>query len=162
MPRERTLARRERGELEQIEPWNTFRDMERMMREFFTSPLPLLRPYMRGLETGFEPLVDLKETEKEYVLSATIPGLDKDDIEIDVTEDTITLSGERKVEEEHPGERYHVRQQGYGAFRVTYTLPSEVKSPDVKATYKHGILEVVLPKAEVREAHKVKVDVEGK
>lgn len=160
MPREKTLARRERGELEQYEPWNTFQEMERMFRDFFTSPFPVLRRpgWLRELRTEYIPEVDARETEKEYILSAALPGLEKDDIDIDVTKDHITLTGERKTEEERPGESYHLRQQTYGQFKVSYHLPVEVKPDEVKATYKNGILEVSMPKAEVTEAHKVKVE----
>jgi len=162
MARQKTLARRERPEIEEFEPWNTFREMERMFRDFFTSPFPLLRS-RRWLmpEAGYEivPDVDLRETEKELILSASLPGLEKDDIDINVTSDRITISGERKAEEEKPGETYHVRQQSYGAFKICYGLPAEVKPDDVKATYHSGILEVHMPKAEVTEEHKVKVEV---
>lgn len=159
MAREKSLLRRETGDIGQIEPWNTFRDMERMMRNFFTSPFPVLRSplLMRELETEFIPDVDLRETDKEFILSATIPGMSKDDIDINVTDDGITLTGERKTEEEKPGERYHLRQQSYGKFSVSYALPSDVKTDEVKATYRDGVLEVVLPKAEVKEAHKVNI-----
>ena len=164
MAREKSLTRRETGDIGQIEPWNTFRDMERMMRNFFTSPLPVIRSplWMRELEAEFAPDVDLRETDKEFVLSATVPGMSKDDIDISVTGDGITLSGERKTEEERPGERYHLRQQSYGKFSVTYALPSDVKTDKVKATYKDGVLEVVLPKAEVKEAHKVNIEEKSK
>jgi HSP20 family protein len=162
MAREKTLARRERTDLEQYEPWNTFQEMERMFRDFFTSPFPLLRA-RRWLmpEAGAEimPDVDLRETEKELILSASVPGLAKDDIDINVTTDRITISGERKAEEEKPGEQYHVRQQSYGCFKASYALPTEVKPDHVKATYHNGILEVQMPKAEVTEEHKVKVEV---
>lgn len=161
MAREKTLARRERGELEQIEPWNTFREMERMFRDFFTSPIPMVRPprwWMTEMREEIIPEVDLKETEKEFVLTAAIPGLQKDDIDIDVTTDRITVSGERKTEEEKPGVRYHLRQQSYGSFRTSYALPTDVKAEEVKATYKNGVLEVVMPKAEISEPHKVNIE----
>lgn len=163
MAREKSLARKEQGELQRIEPWNTFDEMERMIRNFFTSPFPLMRPprmWLPELKGEFVPDVNLKETDQNFVFSATIPGMSKDDIDIDVTKDSVTISGERKSEEEKPGERYHLRQQSYGSFRVSYALPADVKSEDVKAVYKNGILEVILPKAEVTEAHKVKVEVQ--
>lgn len=163
MAREKTLARREGvQQLEPFEPWNTFKEMERMFRDFFTSPFPVLgRRMMMMPEMQYEvmPEVDLRETDKELVLSASIPGLEKDDIDINVTDDRITISGERKTEEEHPGERYHVRQQSYGEFRVSYALPATVKPDEVKATYKSGVLEVTMPKTEVAEEHKVKIEV---
>lgn len=157
MAREKTLARREPTELETFEPWNTFREMERMFRGFFG--VPIMRPARWLREIGeLAPDVDLKETDKELVLSATIPGMTKDEIDIDVTTDTVTVSGERKTEEEKPGERYHVRQQSYGSFHVSYSLPADVKPDEVKASYKHGVLEVIMPKAEEMAKHKVKVE----
>lgn len=160
MAREKGLAKTERGELQRWDPWDTFEEMERMFRDFFTSPFPLLRSRMamRPRLMEYLPDVDLKETENEIVLSASVPGLGKDDIDIDVTSDHITISGERKSEEDKPGERFHVRQQSYGSFRLSYPLPAEIKPDDVKAHYKNGVLEVVMPKSEVREAHKVKVE----
>ncbi len=161
MAREKTLARRERSEIENLEPWNTFREMERMFRDFFTSPFPMLRPprwWLSGAPSQFVPDVDLRETDKELIFSVTVPGVEKDDIDIDVTNDRITVSGERKTEEEKPGERYHMRQQSYGTFSVSYALPCDVKPDQTKANYKNGILEVILPKAEVAQTHKVKVE----
>ena len=161
MTRDKTLARREQGGIEQYEPWNTFRDMERMMRNLFTSPLSGMRlpgAWQGDFRLAFTPEVDLRETDKEYILSATVPGLSKDDVDINVTKDGITISGERKTEEEKPGERFHFRQQSYGSFDVSYTLPSDVKPDEVKAIYKNGVLEVIMPKAEVLEAHKVHIE----
>ena len=163
MAREKTLAKKERGELELLEPWDTFRDMEQMMRNFFMTPLPVIgqpRRWMRGLASEYTPEVDLRETDKEFILSATVPGLTKDDLDIDVRKDSITISGERKLEEDRPGEQFHVRQQTYGLFRLSYALPSDVKPEEVKAVYKHGILEVTMPKSEVTEAHKVRIEAE--
>jgi HSP20 family protein len=161
MAREKTLARKEHQEAPLVEPWDTFGDMERMFREFFASPLPWLRPprWMREISHEFAPEVDLKETEKEYILSATIPGIDKEGLDIDVMPDRITIAGERKHEEEKPENRYHVRQQTYGSFRVSYALPTEVKPKEVKAHYKNGVLEVEMPKAvEAEVTHKVPIE----
>lgn len=160
MAREKTLARRERTDLEQLEPWNTFRDMERMFRDFFVSPMLRRNWLVPELRRELEPEVDLRETEKDFILSAAIPGMSKEDIDINVTDDRITISGERKTEEEKPDERIHVRQQSYGRFEISYVLPAEVKPSQVQATYKNGVLEVHLPKAEVIEPHKVEVKVE--
>ncbi len=162
MAREKTLAKREQTELESWDPYDSFREMERMFRDFLVSPFYLMRRgfRMRPIITEYTPEVDLRETESELVLSATVPGLEKDDIDIDVQTDRITVSGERKIEEEKPGESYHIRHQGYGSFSISYMLPVEVKPDEVKATYKNGVLDVIMPKAEVKEAHKVKVESE--
>jgi len=164
MSREKMLAKPERTEMERYEPWNTLRDMERMFREFIGSPLPIGRPprwWPMEFRQHMTPEIDLRETDKDLILSATVPGLGKDDFNIDVTKDTIEITGERKIEEERPGEKFHVRQQSYGTFCVSYALPVDVRPDEVKATYRNGILEVIMPKAEVTEAHKVEVDVES-
>ena len=159
MSRERQLAKTPEREVDIIEPWNTFRDMERMFRDFFNAPMTNWRnTRMWPGETFTTPAVDIKENDKELVLSATVPGINKDDIDIDVTEDSITINGERKSIEEKPGETYHIRQQSYGSFKVSYSLPAQVKPGEVAATYKDGILEITMPKAEVTQAHKVKVE----
>ena len=162
MAQQRSITRTEPGAIQQIEPWNTFREMERMFRDFFLSPFPMVRT--PGLLTmarqEIMPEIDLRETDNEIIFSATVPGLTKDDIDINVTSDSISITGERKQAKEHPGERFHVRQQCYGSFQVSYSLPAHVKPDEVKATYKHGILDVVMPKAEVKQAHKVNVESE--
>lgn len=162
MARERSITKTEPQQAQQIEQWNTFRDMERMFRDFFLSPFPLMRTPRLLSVPGQEilPEVDLKETDQELILSATVPGLTKDEINIDVTNDSISISGERKTEEEQPGERYHFRQQSYGQFQVRYSLPADVKPEEVKASYKNGVLEVHMPKSEVKQATKVDVQTE--
>lgn len=160
MAQQKSIARTEPSPVQQIEPWNTFRDMERMFRDFFLSPFPMLRtPSLLAMaRQEILPEIDLRETDEEIIFSATVPGLSKDDIDIDVTSDSITISGERKQAEEKPGERFHVCQQSYGSFQCSYSLPAQVKPDKVKATYKNGVLEVVMPKAEVKQAHKVSVE----
>lgn len=163
MAHEKTLARKERLDLEPFESWDTFRAMERMFRDFLTSPPSLLRPrswLMPEMRHELIPEVDLRETEQELILTASVPGIGKDDIDINLTTDRITVSGERKSEEEKPGETYHLRQQTYGSFSLSYALPVEVRPEEVKAAYKDGVLSVHMPKAEVTEEHKVKVEVE--
>ncbi len=98
MAREKQLATQAQRPLATLEPWDTFREMDRMFRDFFTAPLPWWRGqrWLSDLRTEFSPEVDLRETEKELVLSTTIPGVNKDDIDINVTSDRITISGERK------------------------------------------------------------------
>lgn len=160
MAREKGLVKQEPRETRVVEPWDTFREMERMMRDFFYSTMSLLRPtrsWLSDVSGEFVPDVDLRETDQEFVLTATVPGMEKEDIDIDVTNDSITISGERKSEEEKPGERYHLREQSYGSFRVRYSLPADVRPDDVKAHYKNGILKVELPKAEAKESKKIKV-----
>ena len=160
MIREKSIAKPVDRELGVREPWNSFRDMERMFRDFFVSPMPaFMAPRLWDTEmTAMVPEVDLSETEKEIVLSASLPGITKEDIDIDVTSDSISVSGTRKSAEERPGEKIHFRRQHFGTFRFSYSLPSEIRPSEVAATYKDGVLEITMPKAEVTQAVKVKVE----
>ena len=160
MIREKILAKPENREIATLEPWNSFRDMERMFRNFFMSPVStwLEPPVWSAGTLSITPEVDLKETEKQFVLSASLPGINKDDIDIDVTADSISIVGTRGPIEEKPGEKLHVRGQHYGTFSFCYSLPMEIKPTEVSATYKDGILEIAMPKAEVTQAIKVKVE----
>lgn len=160
MAREKTSALKERPKTQPIEPWNSFLDMDRMFRDLFVSPSLGRGLLIPELTNELKPAVDLRETEKEFILSAAMPGLSKEDIDINVTADQITLSGERLAEEDKTDEKVHLRQQTYGAFNACYTLPAEVMPDDVSATYKKGILEVHLPKAKAAGPHKVEVKAE--
>jgi len=160
MIREKSLSKPIDRELGVVEPWNSFRDMERMFRDFFVSPMStLMAPGRWETEiSAMAPEVDLCETEKEIVLSAALPGINIVDIDIDVTKDSISVSGVRRPTEEKPGEKIHIRRQHFGTFRFSYALPTEIKPGEVAATYKDGILEIAMPKAEVTQAVKVKVE----
>jgi HSP20 family protein len=154
MTREKLVTRTPERQMEGYDPWTGFRDVERMLRDWVRPrwSTPPLASYTEG-----RPPVDLRETEKELILSAQMPGMTKDDIDIDVTYDSVSICGERKTEEEKPGEKYHFRELTYGSFCASYSLPVGVKPDKVAASYKDGILEVTMPKAEVTHAQKVKV-----
>lgn len=160
MMRDRKLAKPENREISAMEPWNSFRDMERMFRNFFVSPFGgWMEPALWNTEGAISsPEVELKETEDHVVLSAALPGINKDDIDIDVTADSISVSGTRQSVEEKPGETVHIRRQQYGSYQFRYRLPAEIKPNDVTATYKDGILEITMPKAEVTQSTKVKIE----
>ena len=159
MIREKSIVKPDVSEKRSLETWDSFRDMERMFRDFFMAPFNMMRTpgWVSERLSEFIPDVDMRESEKEIIISASLPGMEKDNINVDVTKDSITISGERKHEEERPNERYHVRQQSRGTFNISMSLPAEVNSDEAKATYKKGILEITMPKMEVTEAHKIPI-----
>jgi HSP20 family protein len=105
------------------------------------------------------PALDVYETDDEVVLKAETPGLSKDQIEVTLTDSTLTVSGEKKKEAEVKEPNYYRSERSFGSFSRTVHLPAEVKSAEAKATFKDGVLEVRLPKTEAarRKAVKVKV-----
>ncbi|MBI5148543.1 Hsp20/alpha crystallin family protein [Candidatus Pacearchaeota archaeon] len=104
------------------------------------------------------PLTDLKETDKELIAYLEIPGVEKKDIELNVTKDRLEAKVERTTEKKEEKGDYHVEERSYVRFYRSMALPHEVLPDQVKANYKDGVLEVVMPKAEKKDAKKVDVE----
>lgn len=109
--------------------------------------------------TTFQPAVDIWETPEAYVLDATLPGVARDDVELEVTGDTISIKGSRKPRTDDTNVIYHVQNIGFGTFHIAYTLPAHIDAAGVKADYKNGILEVTLPKMETAKTRSIKINV---
>ncbi|GIV79298.1 Hsp20/alpha crystallin family protein [Litorilinea aerophila] len=94
----------------------------------------------------FNPRVDVSETDKEIRVSAELPGMEPDDIEVTVSGNLLTISGEKRAEHEEQGEQYYRMERTYGSFQRTIPLPYEVDADKVNARYKNGVLTITLPK----------------
>jgi HSP20 family protein len=105
----------------------------------------------------WSPAVDVAETQTELVLRAEIPGIKPEDVDIELTGDTLTLRGERKFENEERKDNFVRVERSYGRFQRSFTLAVPVNADAVKATYKDGVLEVHLPKSEANKPRKVQV-----
>jgi HSP20 family protein len=104
------------------------------------------------------PPVDIYETEDSLVFKAELPGVTKEDITVEVKDNTMTLKGEKKFQKEVKEENYHRVERAYGNFQRAFTLPGMVDQEKVKAKFKDGILEIVLPKSEKAKPKQIKVD----
>jgi HSP20 family protein len=111
------------------------------------------------LEGNWSPAVDLYDDKETVRVRAELPGLKKNDINVSVHGDTLILEGERKQEFEEKKENYHRIERTYGQFHRAITLPSPVNATAVKATYRDGILEVVLPKKEEAKPKQIEIEV---
>ncbi len=105
-----------------------------------------------------KPLADVKETDDEVVVTMDLPGMDKGDVEISVTEDTLEVKAERKTEKEEEKEEFHRKERTFARCERSLKLPAEVKAEEAKASLKDGVLEVHLPKVEVTARKKVTID----
>jgi HSP20 family protein len=105
------------------------------------------------------PAMDLVETDDHFVLKADLPGLTDEDVKIDVEDDVLTVSGERKSEHEDKGEGYVRVERSYGSFRRSLTLPEGVDPEAVTASFDRGVLEVRIPKPEERKPRRVAIQV---
>ena len=98
---------------------------------------------------SFSPPVDIYETAGEVILVAEVPGMKEDEVELEITDNLLTLKGDRKLERGSPEDSIHFLERSHGSFVRTFTLPGTVQQDKAKATLKHGLLKVVLPKVKV-------------
>ncbi|MEZ4548454.1 MAG: Hsp20/alpha crystallin family protein [Thermodesulfobacteriota bacterium] len=110
-------------------------------------------------EGTWHPSVDISENENAFVLKAELPGVNREDINIDINNKTLTLKGEKKFEEKTEKENYVRVERSYGSFSRTFALSDKVDTENVKASYKDGVLEVTLPKKEEAKPKEIKVEV---
>jgi HSP20 family protein len=103
------------------------------------------------------PSVDISETDAEIHVAADLPGMDEKDMEVSVTGQTLTIRGQRKQEREETGKTCHVIERAYGSFSRSIQLPAAVKADQVQASYKKGVLKIVLPKKEILQAKRVEI-----
>jgi len=103
------------------------------------------------------PAFDVIENEKEYIVTAELPGIDPKDIDITISNGILTIKGEKKREEESKGDGYYFMERQYGAFQRSFRIPEEIKVDEVDATYKNGVLRLVLPKAETSNVKKIEI-----
>lgn len=145
--------------------WEPIRDLvglqERMNRMFDESfrGLGHARSDDWALGGTWAPAVDIYEKDGNIVLKAELPGIDPKDVDVRLENNTLTLSGERKVSDEVKQENYHRVERSYGAFTRSFTLPSVVDQEKIKADYKDGVLKVTLPKREEAKPKQISVSV---
>jgi HSP20 family protein len=108
---------------------------------------------------AWAPAVDVYETDKEIVLKAELPEMQEKDIGIKVEDNNLIVSGERRMEKEVKEENYHRIERSYGSFHRSFALPSTVDRENIKASYKDGVLKVILPKKEEAKPKQIKIDV---
>lgn len=122
--------------------------MERFFDDFWANPFSLTAPRGTGLISGgFVPRVDVSENDKQVTVKAEVPGLDEDDLQLSFMKGVLTIYGEKRAEHEDKGSRYHRIERAYGSFRRSVEMPCEVEEDNISATFKKGVLTVVLPKS---------------
>ncbi len=115
--------------------------MDRLFDDAFTRPF--------GVRTSWSaPAIDMYQTDDEVVVKAAVPGLKASDVQISVAGDTLTMRGEFKEKSETDDKAYHIREQRYGSFERSLTLPTPIVADKARAEFEDGILTITLPKAE--------------
>ena len=129
------------------DPMKELEDMQRRVQSYFTTPT-LGSFFNEQLSSPqWMPACDISETPESYSVHAEIPDMRKEDIKVSVNDGVLTLMGERKQEKEEKNKRYHRVERSYGRFQRAFTLPGAVDEAKVQATYKDGVLNVLLPKS---------------
>ncbi len=131
------------------------REMDRVFDDFFS-----LKPGTL-FESEWIPKIDVEETEKAFLVSAELPGMEEKDINVTLEKNILTISGEKKEEKEEKDEkknRYYTERH-YGSFRRSVTLPEEIRTDNIKANFKKGVLTIDIPKDEKAPGKKISIEV---
>jgi HSP20 family protein len=146
-------------------------EVDRLFDDFFTGwPRPAIRrrrmesdPW-RGFQGMFEatfPTADVVEGEKDYKITAELPGMSEKELEIALAGDVLTLKGEKKEEHEEKGKNRYVSERRYGSFQRSFALPDDADPEKIQAAFKNGVLTVTLPKRPEAQAKRRTIEVKA-
>ena len=133
-------------------PMNELDDMSRLFDEMWR------RSARSGQGSNWYPAIDVRENANEYKIVAELPGMSKDDVKISVTDNIVTIRGEKKAQVEETNENWHQMERTYGAFERSFTLGTTVDPNGVKARFESGVLTIVLPKSEEARPREVRIE----
>jgi HSP20 family protein len=142
--------------------WDPFRDLlsiQDRMNRLFEQTMSRSRSEEGIASSTWTPAVDIYETPEAIVMQADLPGLRREDIDIQIQDNTLTLRGERRFAKDAQEENYLRIERAYGAFQRSFTLPATVHPEKVRAVFRDGILELTLPKAEETKPKKIAIEV---
>jgi HSP20 family protein len=139
-------------------PWNELEglrhEMDRMFENFYRSASSDVENL-----SGNYPLVDIKETKDDLILTAEIPGISKSDINISFTENTLTIKGEKKEEKKEADHNFHKSERRFGSFTRSFTLGTQIDVDKVKASCKDGLLVIEMPKKEEVKPREIPISI---
>jgi HSP20 family protein len=144
--------------------WEPFRELATLQNEMnrlFNTAFDTPPAGNGGTLRRWMPSMDLVETADHFVLRADLPGMSEEDVNIEVEDRVLTVSGERKTEHEASKEGYHRIERAFGAFARSLTLPDGVNAEAVEASFDRGVLEIRIPKPEQRKPRKISIGVGG-
>jgi len=134
-----------------------YSNMDELFNSFLGANNLFGRSVGEGLRDAWVPAVDVQETGKSFVFTAELPGLGKDDVEITLEDNLLTLSGSREFDETAEDETYHRVERAYGSFSRSFTLPSQADNSQVAATFEKGLLTIEVPKSEQAQPRKIEI-----
>jgi len=142
---------------------HSFYSLQREMNSLFDNFFRGFDLAPRGFAAGgvgmFTPSIDVKENEKEFIIKAELPGVEEKDIDVTVTNDSVTIKGEKKEEKEDKDKNYYYMERSYGSFSRVIPLKAEIESNKADARFKNGILDIKIPKNQSAKAKGTKVSI---
>lgn len=130
------------------------------MSRFFDNWHRPTRYRAEGENLDWMPVVDILEASEHVEIRAEIPGLSEKDVQVSVTDDVLTLKGEKAQESEENDQKYHRVERSYGRFQRSFTLPANLDPEDIKAKFTNGVLTVAIPKAKEVQPKEIQISVE--
>jgi HSP20 family protein len=143
----------------QLTRWNPFMELDEIQQRLNRLFLDRTAKAGEPAFADFMPAVDIEETDTEFVVKADLPDVKKEEIKIHLENGVLAIEGERKQEKEEHGRKFHKIEREYGRFVRRFSLPTEVDAEKVRAEFKHGVLNVALPKAPAATSTAIEVKI---
>ncbi len=138
------------------DPFEDLFDVQKQMNKYFS---PEFSAAQKDL-AAWRPKVDVRESEKEFVIHAELPGLTKEHVNVELDKGVLTISGERKFEKKDEQEQFHRIERSYGKFQRSFAVPEGLDPNTIQATFNNGVLEVTMPKPEVKTPASTKINIQ--
>src|SRR5919199_82471 len=140
------------------DPFRDLRSLQDEVNRLFSTNLNRVFGDDEGIARGaWNPNVDIYENKDQIVLEAELPGMNREDFDLTIENNVITLRGERRFEKKDDSDNYHRVERSYGSFTRSFTLPQTVSAEDATAEYRNGVLRVTLPKREEVKARRIEI-----
>lgn len=141
--------------------WDPFREVEEILDRHSRA---LDWPFrggrnLIGRDVDWAPRVDISETDEAFTIKAEVPGINRDDVKINIEDHVLSIHGESKQEKEQEGKKYHRVERFYGSFNRSFALPQNVDEDRIEANFKDGLLSLTIPKKEVEKPKAIEVKV---
>ena len=141
------------------EPFDGLAKMQSRINALFDDVFDRANGHLQPYSSGWSPAVDILESPDSYLIRAELPGMTKETISVEFKEGALTLSGEKKFEEPADGVTYHRSERTSGKFARSFYLPQTIKQDGINATFRDGILEVHVPKADEAKPKQIAISV---
>jgi HSP20 family protein len=144
------------------DPFRDLRTLQDEVNRLFSTNMTRFFGDDEAIARGaWNPNVDIYENKDQIVLEAELPGMNRDDFDLSIENNVLTLRGERRFEKKDEGDNFHRVERAYGSFTRSFTLPQTVSSEGANAEYRNGLLRVTLPKREEVKARKIQIESDG-